>query len=100
LPGYAPLEAIRGLAPHASVLITKGCTRAYAPDPATSICSNAWRQGSMERLGDVAHRYPFQYAVIPADWDADDRNNVFGGWKVDEIYSDDDWRALRIIRGP
>ena len=99
LPGYAPLEAIGKLDPNASVLIAKGCTRAYAPAPATSVCSSGGpKHGGLPHVREILNGNAFQFAVIPADWEADDRNVVFNGWNEEDVYSDDDWLVVRLTR--
>ncbi len=100
LPIYAPLDRIRHLDSHAAVFILKGCPRAYAPDPVTSVCGSAGGTHG-ERLEDrLQHDGVFQYVVFPSDYDEDELHALFSGWKTSDVYADDNWRGVRITRNP
>ena len=101
LPGYAALESVGRVSPHAAVIVVDACGRAYAPNPVTSACTGGGPQGGRQvRIQQLLNRHDFQYAILPAGWDDDERRALFSGWKTEDVYADDDWRAVRITRDP
>jgi hypothetical protein len=101
LPIYRPLYKIGQLSPNASVFIIKGCPRAYAPDPVTSVCASAGAKtdGPNHRQNVLASNH-FDYAVYPAQMDDDELSAIFEGWKTEEVYADHSWCGVRITRQP
>jgi 4-amino-4-deoxy-L-arabinose transferase-like glycosyltransferase len=99
LPIYAPLPAIRKLDPHATVMFMGGCPRGYAPDPMNSACGGS-KHGGVQHRQELLNGHGFQYVVLPADLDDDERGVIFAGWKTEDVYADDDWRGMRITRNP
>jgi hypothetical protein len=100
LPGYAATASIGKADANASVILLNASGRAYAPNPTTSACIFGGVQNAAVRSQRILHSGDFQYAVLPVNWDEDDIDTVFHGWKTQEVYSDDDWRAVRLIRSP
>jgi len=101
LPGFAALDSIGRANPNAAVLSVNACGRAYAPNPVTSACTvGGGHEGALKRIHSTLNEYDFQYAILPANWDDEQRNMLFSGWKVENVYADDDWRGFRITRNP
>jgi hypothetical protein len=101
LPGYGALQSFRRANPRAAVFSVNACGRAYAPNPVTSACSTAGsRDSELRRIQKTLNSHDFQYAIVPVDWDDDARALLFNGWTAEDVYTDQDWRGLRITRNP
>jgi len=101
LPGYAALQTIGQANPNAAVFSVNACGRAYAPNPVASACAvSSGREGRLRRMQRALNAHGFQYAILPAYWNEEQRNMLFSGWKVENVYADNDWRGFRITRDP
>jgi hypothetical protein len=100
LPGYAALESVGRANPRAAVLSVDACGRAYAPDPAKSACTVGGPQAAARRVQRMLDTHAFQYTILPASWDDDERSALFSGWKAEDVYADRSWRGVRITRNP
>jgi 4-amino-4-deoxy-L-arabinose transferase-like glycosyltransferase len=100
LPGYGALQSLGRMNPNAAVLAVDACGRAYAPNPVTSACTVGGPHGAQRHVQKLLNRYDFQYVVLPVDWDDDERGMLFTGWKAEDVYTDRDWRAVRVTRNP
>ncbi|HTW66054.1 MAG TPA: hypothetical protein VME17_15615 [Bryobacteraceae bacterium] len=101
LPGYAALASFGRLGPHTAVLQINACDRAYTSDPTDSMCITGApgerREQHSQRLWAAHH---FQYAVLPAYWDAAARATFFQGWSAQQVYAGKGWSGFKISPNP
>jgi len=100
LPAYAALESVGRVSPEAAVVVVDACGRAYAPNPVTSVCTVGGPRGGERNIRRMLGAHDFQFVILPAAWDGASRAALFAGWKVEDVYADDDWRGVRITREP
>jgi Dolichyl-phosphate-mannose-protein mannosyltransferase len=101
LPGYAAIASFARGNPQAAFIQVNSCGRAYAPDPVHSFCvSGTPGEGGERRVRKYLNSDQFQYAILPASWDAADCAALFRGWTAQQIFADNASRAFKIMPNP